>query len=125
MTSDRATVDAVEQRLLEWAAWMGAGRLAQGYPTRSPLHMGWLPPGPGGMPVMRVAKTARDVRERETDRCVRALSIRLQDTLVVRYLQRHPVATQADLLECQVSTVHARVAEAKRLIARMLDAAVV
>lgn len=109
----RDDTDPIERRLQAWGAWLRGGASGDGYPTKSVLHVSWLPPAPGQLPTLRTS-TRSDRQERETDRAVRALGLRLQNTLAVVYVMRAPVAEQAALLECQPSTVHARVAEAKR-----------
>lgn len=114
-------VDVLEARLLAWAAWLTSGGGGAGYPTRSVLHQSWLPPAPGegggGAPVRHGG-----VQEARLHRIITAaLSVRLQNTLVVVYLMRAKPAEQVQLLGCQASTVRARVGEAKRLLARELD----
>ena len=116
------SVDAMEQRLLAWAAWRKGDILGAGYPTKSVLHESWMPPAPGQLPSMRTAPASSgSALHRQLDDDIRALSIRLQNTLVVVYLHRASVAEQLVLLECQASTVRARVGEAKRLLGRMAE----
>lgn len=117
-TADRpsvATVDIMEVRLQAWASWLRAGRQGEGYPTKSVLHQSWMPPAPGMQPGMRMS-TGSDHQERALHRAIQALSVRLQNTLVVVYLMRASVDEQVMRLDCQPSTVRARVAEAKRVL---------
>lgn len=117
-------VDVLHQRLLAWAAWLTGGGNGAGYPTKSVLHSSWLPPAPGATPTMRTAPAGSTAQERELHAVIRqALSVRLQNTLVVVYLMRASASEQATLLECEASTVRARVREAKRLIGLALNAA--
>ena len=116
-------VDVLHQRLLAWAAWLTGGGSGVGYPTKSVLHSSWLPPAPGSVPAMRTSAAGSTTRERELHAVIRqALSVRLQNTLVVVYLMRASAGEQATLLECEASTVRARVREAKRLIGMALAA---
>ena len=112
----------MERRLQAWACWRQGGGRVDGYPTKSVLHASWSPPSAGMTPSMQVvhARSCRD--ERALDRAISGLSVRLQDTLVAVYLMRAQVAEQVALLQCQASTVRARVGEAKRLLGLMLDA---
>lgn len=121
-TEATTTVDVIEQRLLAWSAWKHGGAVSDGYPTKSVLHESWSPPTTGRLPTMRVTNGRGDARERALDRAITTLSVRLQDTLVVVYLMRASADEQVARLGCQPSTVRARVIEAKRLIARALDA---
>lgn len=115
-------VDVLQQRLLAWAAWLTGGKGAAGYPTKSVLHNSWLPPAPGSTPTMASAPASGGSRERQLHAIIsQVLSVRLQNTLVVVYLMRAPAAEQVLLLDCQPSTVRARVGEAKRLIALALS----
>lgn len=118
---DATTVDVMEQRLLAWAAWLKGGRDSAGYPTKSVLHQSWMPPAPGQTPTMRSAPGGSDALQRQTHDDIQALSVRLQNTLVVVYLDRATVSEQVYRLDCQPSTVRARVVEAKRLLARMAE----
>ena len=119
---DEATVDVMEQRLLAWAAWLKGGRTSAGYPTKSVLHQSWMPPAPGQTPTLRSVPSGSDAQQQQTHLDIQALSVRLQNTLVVVYLDRAKPDEQVYRLDCQASTVRARVLEAKRLLARMADA---
>ena len=112
-------VDPLPGRLVAWAAWLTSGGSGgEGYPTKSVLHSSWLPPTPGKTPTM-ASSTGR--RERALHQMISAeLSVRLQNTLVAVYVMRASPAEQVVLLECQASTVRARVSEAKALLARAL-----
>ena len=114
-------VDVLHQRLLAWAAWLTGGGSGAGYPTKSVLHSSWLPPAPGSTPTMKTTPAGSTAPQRELHAIIsQALSVRLQNTLAVVYLMRASAEEQAALLECQPSTVRARVGEAKRLIALAL-----
>lgn len=114
-------VDVLHGRLQAWATWLTAGGRGEGYPTKSVLHSSWLPPAPGMTPTMRTSVGDGGRRERALHQVIsQALSVRLQNTLVVVYVMRASAAEQATLLDCQESTVRARVREAKALIARAL-----
>ena len=113
--------DALQQRLLSWAAWLTSGGSSVGYPTKSVLHESWLPPTAGATPTMVVAPASSNAPHRELHAIIEALSLKLQNTLVVVYLMRAKPAEQVALLECQASTVRARVTEAKRLIGMALN----
>lgn len=114
--------ESIETRLQEWAQWVGAGRRAQGFPVMSVLHPSWLPPAPGQRPMMKVA-AGNDRRHRETHLAIESLSLRLSNTVVVHYCLRLPIEQQAQRLQCQPSTVQARVCEAhKRLQAWLSEA---
>lgn len=116
---EATTVDTVEQRLASWAAWLRGGSKGIGYPVTNVLHESWLPPAPGQMPTM-MAGGFSTRRERQLHRCVQALSVRLQNTLVVVFVLRATGVDQARMLQCEGSTVRARVAQAKKLLADML-----
>lgn len=116
-------VDVLHQRLLAWAAWLTGGKTNAGYPTKNVLHSSWLPPAPGGTPTMVSVPASAGAQERALHAIIsQALSVRLQNTLVVVYLMRAKPSEQTVLLDCQPSTVRARVVEAKRLIAMALQA---
>ena len=119
---DQMNVDVLQQRLQAWAAWLTGGGSGSGYPTKSVLHSSWLPPTPGTTPTMKANTGGAGQRERELHRIIGSLSVRLQNTLVVVYVMRASAAEQVVLLDCQASTVRARVAEAKRLVSMALHA---
>ena len=113
--------DVMQGRLVAWAAWLTSGGSGEGYPTKSVLHSSWLPPTPGQTPTMVSSTGTTGRRERALHQLITAeLSVRLQNTLVVVYVMRASPAEQVVLLECQASTVRARVSEAKALLARAL-----
>lgn len=111
----------IEERLVDWAQWVTVGGRGCGYPAMSVLHQSWLPPTPGTTPNMKVA-TGNERRNRETHRAIGMLSVRLANTVVVHYCQRLPMDDQALRLQCSVSTVHARIEQAHRLIRAALAA---
>lgn len=120
--NNEASYDVLQTRLQAWAAWKHGGGLSSGFPVKSVLHESWSPPQPGNTPSMCVVVGQGDRRERQMDRLIARLSLRLQDTLVVVYLMRAGAVEQCERLSCQASTVRARVVQAKRMLARMLDA---
>ena len=109
ISSDRneAMVDVMEQRLREWAEWIGVNGAAGGFPRKSVLHPSWLPPAPGGMPMAAAHPQPRQ-REIELHQHVLQLPIRQQNALCVVYLMRRTIAEQAALLNVKGSTVRAR-----------------
>jgi DNA-directed RNA polymerase specialized sigma24 family protein len=104
----------IEARLLRWAAWRTVGD-GSGFPVMSVIHPEWQPPSPGVTPTLKVG-AATDVRQ--TNRAIAKLSLRLRNTLVVHYVHRLPLVDQAARLECEVSTVIARIAAAHRTLAK-------
>lgn len=68
---------------------------------------------------MRVAVAS--ARPMQLHDAIRALSVRLQMTLLVVYVKRMPRAQQAERLQCAASTVDARVRAAKRELSMLLD----
>lgn len=117
MRTEVADVDLLEARLREWAGWL-AGGSSVGYPVTNVLHQSWLPPAPGQLPTIQTGGRSTR-RERALHECIKALSVRLQNTLAVVYCYRLSVAEQALRLGCGESTVRARVLEAKRLLSLM------
>ncbi len=106
----------IEARLQRWAEWRKVGD-ASGYAAVNPLHPNWSPPTPGMRPTLKVA---RSTDARETERAVRMLSQRLQQTLELVYCRNLSRAEQAQRLQCAQSTVTQRVAVAHRLLMRIL-----
>lgn len=111
-----ARIDWVDRRLRDWAAWLMVGD-GSGYSAMSPLHPEWQPPTPGTTPTMKVAAPST---ARSTDRAIRALSARLQDTLALYYCTTLSIADQAARLGCQPSTIDARIRSAHAQLARVL-----
>lgn len=121
MHDSTITVDALQSRLQAWAAWLTGGGNGAGYPTKSVLHESWLPPTPGQTPSMRTDSGGSTSQERELHAIIgSALSVRLQNTLVVVYVMRAKPDEQVMRLDCQPSTVRARVSEAKGIISKAL-----
>lgn len=113
-------LENMEQRLAEWAAWLrGGAQGGAGYPRTNILHQSWLPPSPEQAPTMATGGMSTR-RERQVHQCVLRLSVRLQNTLAVVFVMRAPTVEQVRLLQCEASTVRARVSEAKKLLASML-----
>jgi len=113
--------DVITSRLQAWAAWLTCSGSAAGFPTKSVLHESWLPPTPGQTPTITTSTGGAGRQERALHMLIQRLSVRLQNTLVVVYVMRAKPEEQARVLECQASTVRARLAEARRLIAMALD----
>lgn len=87
-------VDVLQGRLQAWAAWLTGGGSGVGYPTKSVLHSSWLPPTAGLTPTMVAGTGDGGRRERALHHVIStALSVRLQNTLVVVYVMRASVAT--------------------------------
>lgn len=106
----------MEARLMRWAAGVTVGD-GSGFPVMSVLHPEWQPPSPGVTPTMKVS-SASDVMQ--THRAIGRLSMRLRNTVVVHYCLRLSLQDQADRLECAIDTVHGRVEQAHREMARVL-----
>ena len=121
MRDATTTVDVIQNRLQAWAAWLTGGSSGAGYPTKSVLHESWLPPTPGQTPSMRTDGGGSTRQERELHAIIAStLSVRLQNTLVVVYVMRAKPDEQVMRLDCQQSTVRARVSEAKTIIGKAL-----
>lgn len=120
MRDAKAEVDVLTTRLQAWAAWLTAGGCAVGFPTKSVLHESWLPPAAGQTPSTPSVQ-AGDANEQRLHGIISAMCVRLQNTLVVVYVMRARPAEQVLWLQCQESTVRARVLEAKRAIAIELN----
>lgn len=105
---------AIEERLRRWAAALTCGD-GSGYPVMSVIHPEWQPPSPGITPTMKVSLLSD---ARATHRCISHMSKRMQDTLVVVYCMRVPLAEQALRLRCTEPAVVARVDLAHRLLQR-------
>ena len=116
---DEPTTDKIERRLQHWAAWLGCGKTGEGFPVTNVLHPSWMPPAPGSRPTWRVSSVS-DRIERETHRAVEMLPIRLRNTVVVVYVQKLSVTERMARLDCQASTVRARIAVAKDRLAVLL-----
>lgn len=108
--------DRIERLLIEWAQWLTVGD-GSGYASMSPLHVDWSPPSPGQTPTLKVGKATAAGR---THRAIGQLSQRLQNTLVVHYVLKLPLAEQGERLECRPSTVVERVAAAHRELRALL-----
>lgn len=123
MRTDAAATshDVINSRLQAWAAWLTSSGSGAGFPTKSVLHESWLPPTPGQTPTMTTSTGGAGRQERALHMLIKGFSMRLQNTLVVVYVMRAKPSEQARLLECQESTVRARLAEARQLIAMGLD----
>lgn len=109
-----ARIEAIEQRLQEWAQWLKVGD-GSGYPVKCVLHPEWSPPTPGLTPTLKVA-AASGVRSTHAE--VRRLSGHLQATLVLHYVMALPLKEQADRLQCKPETIGERIRTAHRLLAQ-------
>jgi DNA-directed RNA polymerase specialized sigma24 family protein len=113
------TVDRVDARLREWAQWASTGGRSVGFPVINVLHSNWQPGrGMGRLPATHSG--ARHERERQTHEAIQTLSVRLQDTLVVHYVKRGTCEQQASALGCKLSTLHARLREARHQVGEWL-----
>lgn len=111
--------EAVDARLHQWAQWVSTRGASAGYPAINTLHQNWQPGrGMGRLPAS--SGGAMHVRERMTHEAIASLTVKLSDAVVVHYVKRGSVEQQAEQLGCAVSTVHARVREAKRQVAEWL-----
>ena len=117
--STEPTTDKIERRLQHWAAWLGCGKTGEGFAVTNVLHPSWMPPAPGSRPTLQVSRQS-DRLERDTHRAVALLPIRLRNTVVVVYVQKLNVVERMLRLECQASTVRARIAAAKYLLAVLM-----
>lgn len=113
----------MERRLLAWAAWLTGGRSSAGYPVKNVLHPSWMPPAGGRTPTMVATLATTMAPERQVHAAVMSMSQRLQDTLAAVYVLRASADEQVSILGCQASTVRARVAAAKAMLAQMLRTA--
>lgn len=122
MQTTEPTADAMERRLQHWAAWLCCGKTASaGFPCTNVLHPSWMPPTPGSRPTPKVGRQS-DRQEIATHHAVGQLPIRLRNTLVVVYVQKLSVADREINLDCQASTIRARVAAAKTALVGLLSA---
>lgn len=115
-------VDAVERRLVEWAAWFNAGGAScdGGWPVKNILHPSWLPPSGGASPSLPAGRRA-DTREREVHRAIARLSDRTIAAVVVHYCKRWTLAQQAQALGCSEAAVGVRIARAHERLAVVLS----
>ena len=121
MVDQMNSADVLQTRLYAWAAWLTGGGSGAGYPTKNVLHESWMPPTPGQTPTMTTGG-ASTRQERELHSIIAtALSLRLQNTLVVVYVMRAKADEQVMRLDCQASTVRARISEAKSIISQALQ----
>lgn len=114
----REKVDPIEWMLLDWAAWLTVGD-GSGFATLSVLHEDWSPPSAGRTPTLKSVQP--DTARRMHRLMQRHLSMRLRNTLVVRYVIGGSLDDQAQRLGCQPDTVRSRVAIAKRTLLKHLD----
>lgn len=114
-------VEAVERRLVEWAAWFNAGGAScdGGWPVKNILHPSWLPPSGGASPSMPAGRRA-DTREREVHKAIALLSDRTIAAVVVRYCKRWTLAQQAEALGCSEAAVGVRIGRAHERLAVVL-----
>lgn len=108
----------IEARLQRWAQWVQVGD-GSGYPVMSVLHPSWSPPAGGIVPGMKVSVGGD---EQQTNNAIRYLSIKLANALVVHYVIKGSLASQAELLDCAPDTVLGRVERAHAALLRLLAA---
>jgi len=109
-----AKSDYVEQRLLNWALWKmrPGGRLGHAAVNWSSLDT------PTGSGYREAAIPVSDCEAADTDAAIKQLPKHLQETVHEHYCGKHTdIPNQARLLGCSVSTVHARIDHAHRLLA--------
>ena len=102
----------IDRCLQLWSEWLLVGD-GSGYPAKSVLHPMWSPPSGGITPSLKVAAPSI---ARQVHREVGKLPVRLANTVVVHYVYKLPLADQAQRLQCQPSTVYARLSEAHRML---------
>lgn len=107
----------IDARLMRWADAVTVGD-GSGYPSVCVLDPDWSPPSPGQTPTMKVSMGGHDVRA--THRAISLLSMRQRNTVVVHYVIKGSVASQAEQLECAPDTVHQRVEQVHAALARIL-----
>lgn len=116
--------DQVHARLMQWAVWRKSSRQGDGYPRVNVLHHTWMPRRGGGSAPVSGAVAGNSARfdglHKRTGEAVAALGARLAATVMQYYCVGGPMAEQALRLGCAPSTVHARVREARGLLARRL-----
>ncbi len=107
----------VELRLVNWArwTWRKVGR-GEGYSQRNTIAR-W---GEGTSTWREARIPIIDEDAAVTDEAVRALELRLQDTVRAMYLEEITYREASARLGCASSTVHARVGEAHEAIHRWL-----
>jgi len=111
--------DIIDVRLREWAQWVSTGGASGGFPSVNVLHSSWHPgTSVGRLPVMQSG--SRHERERRTHEAIAALSVRLSDTLVQHYVKRGTCDQQAQALGCKLSTLHARLRQARHQVGEWL-----
>jgi len=115
-----AKIEWIERRLENWARWrLKRSGHALGFPKQNVLARFWQPPR------YREAVAILPVDEAEAwtmEQCIGGLPAILKDTVEQRYLTTGTVTDDAKALRCGVSTVHARIEDAHRLLAEALNA---
>jgi DNA-directed RNA polymerase specialized sigma24 family protein len=114
-------VEAVERRLVEWAAWFNAGGSScdGGWPVKNILHPSWLPPSGGASRSLPAGRRA-DTREREIHRAIGLLSDRSIAAVVVHYCKRWTLVEQANALGCSTAALTGRIARVHERLAVVL-----
>lgn len=102
-------IDLIELRLLNWARWRSR---SGGMLNYAGIDYGSVGSSSGYREaVIPIADCEAD----ETEAAVQGLAVHLRDTVRVHYLGSYiDIGAQANVLQCAVSTVHARIAEAHR-----------
>lgn len=103
-----AKIEAIENRLLNWARWkLAANNGSMGYARPST--------GAGGGGYREAAIPITDCDAADTDAAIALLPLHLRETLGVHYLGEHQdVQRQAARLQCSVPTLYARLTDAHR-----------
>lgn len=112
-----AKIEWVERRLVEWSEWVrsgGASDRGTGYPVKNCLHADW---GAPSVAVRGLPKIVPKGLGAATHAQVAQLSVTLQQTLVLHYLEQRTARLIAQSLGCAASTVDARLWRAHALLA--------
>lgn len=115
-----ARIEWVEARLREWAEWVrsqGQSDKGTGYPTRNCLDPDWGRPGRGAVPTFKVVIQGRGS---VTHFHLQALSVTLQQTLVLVYLENLAVVEVAKRMGTSASTVDQRLWRMHAALAHVL-----
>lgn len=103
----------IERRMLNWMRWkQGAGSIGLGYGSASIWNRVQVDHSPNRASVVPTNAIEGD----ETNDAINALPQHLKETVHVFYLCDDRIELKARALGCGVSTVHARIGEAHRLI---------
>lgn len=115
-----ARIDWVEARLLEWAEWIrshGQSDYGTGFPVRNCLDPDWGAPSTGQRIGFKIVMRGKGAA---THQALRDLSITVQQTIVLHYVENMPTIQVARRLKCACSTVDQRIWKAHSELARVL-----